>query len=159
MKISRDQEGIAHLVLIIVAIFVVGGIIAVMAYVNSHQSSIQTEVSNSQSQQAAQNNGAYPDLWAQAGLPEYPNGEVTDKRQGRDLADGVQVTVQTSDSLSVVSSFYETKLGNLGLIKQGNPPANELTYFAIFKNGNKQISLTLTKNDDGTTKIHGNYHE
>lgn len=159
MKIINNQKGIAHIVLIIIAIFVVGGAIAAVAYSNSNQSDIQTEVDNSQAQQAAQNDGSYPDLWAQAGLPEYPNGEVVDKRQGRNLVDGVQVTVQSSDSIADASGFYETKLGDLGLAKQGSPPATELSYFAIFKDGNKQISLTITKNDDGTTKIHGNYHE
>ena len=155
----NKQKGFAALILVIVAVFVVGGAIAAVVFINNNQSSIQQEVNESESQQAAQNDGSYPSLWDQASLPHYAGAEVTDKLQGRNLVDGVQVTLKTTDNLATVSTFYESALPALGLIKQGNPPSNDTTYFAVFKNGNKQFSLTLTTNDDGTIKIHGNYHE
>lgn len=156
----NNEKGVSAIVLIIIAVFVLGGAAAAVYYVQSNQSGIEDAVEEARDEQASQTSDELPSLYAQAGLP-VPDGTITKKRQGRDLSDGVQVTWETSDSIVSVKSFFDTEMTSRGFtLPSSNIPVNEFSYLGIYKNGDKQFTLTITKiGDTATKKIHVNYHE
>ena len=156
----KDQRGIAALILIIVGVFVVGGAVAALAYINANQTNISDQVDQAEQQQQAQTSQSYPDLWAQANLPEYPNATIIDKRQGTGLSDGVQVTFNTSASPADVEAYFDSEMSARGFDTPTSPGATELVYFGIYKKANTQLSVTATVNQDsGATKVHASYVE
>ena len=156
----NNEKGVSAVVLIIIAVFVLGGATAAVYYVQSNQSGIEDAVEEARDEQASQTSDELPSLYTQAGLP-IPNGTMTKKRQGRDLSDGVQVTWETSDSMANVKSFFDTEMTSRGFtLPSNNVLINEFSYLGIYKNGDKQFALTITKiGDTATNKIHVNYHE
>src|SRR5665811_315530 len=102
----KDQEGLAAIVLVIIAVFVIAGTSAAVFYIYNNQSDIEPQVIQAQEQEQSQLTQDYTDLWTQAGLPEYPNGTITKKREGRDLNDGVQITFTSPDTKDMIKSFY-----------------------------------------------------
>jgi hypothetical protein len=155
----KDQKGLAAIVLIIATVFVVAGVSAVVIYINNNQSSIEPQVDQSQQQQQSQLTQDYPSLWIQAGLPEYPNGTVTKKDEGRNLNDGAQVTFTTSDTKDTVKAFYDTEMANRGFDLPATPDPSSTTYFGIYKKGSAQFTLQITTDDDGTRKVLVKYVE
>jgi hypothetical protein len=150
-NLLEDQRGVAAIVWIIVALFVVGGSVAVMSYVNNNQADIQQQVDEAEQEQVAQNTGEYPNLWAEANMPEYPNGNVTKSREGRNLEDGVQVTFETSDDIATIKAFYDLEMPNRGFNLPSSPPAaSEYASFAIYTRGNTQFTLSITKIGEST---------
>ena len=131
-----------------------------MSYVNNNQSDIEQVVNESAVENAAQTTSDYPALWDEANLPEYPNAELTDKREGRNLGDGVQVTLETTDTISAIKAFYDSELSSRGFSLPATPEPNEFVYFGIYTMGNSQFTLTATK-IEGTpnNKIHVKYVE
>jgi len=159
---KNNQRGISTIIIvIIVALFVIGGAVAVIAYINNNQSDIQDVVEEAVQEQSQQMTDEYPDLYLQAGLPQYPNSELTKKRQGSNLNDGVQVTIETQDSIETAKSFFDTEMENRGFALPNDiASANEFAYFGIYKDGNKKFTITITKIEDtSNNKIHINYSE
>lgn len=94
-------------------------------------------------------------------MPEHPNGAITKKGEGRDLNDGVQVTLTTSDTKGTVKAFYDTEMTNRvkGLDLPGTPNPDASTYFGIYEKGSVQFTLQITPDDDGTRKVLVKYVE
>ncbi len=159
---KNNQRGTSTIIIvIIVALFVIGGTVAVVSYINNNRSEIEQVAEEAAQEQSTQMIDEYPDLYLQAGLPQYPNGELTEKRQGGNLNDGVQVTIETEDSIETVKSFFDTEMGNRGFtLSSDTASTNELTYLGIYTKGNKKFTLTITKiKDTSNNKIHINYSE
>ncbi len=159
--LKENQRGVSTIIAIIVAIFIIGGAAVVVIYINNNQTDIEQVVEESQSDQAAQTSSDLPSLYTQAGLPEYPNGAITDKREGNDLVDGVQVTWETSDTIETVKSFFDTELTNIGFdLPSSSVPASEYAYFGIYTDESKKFTLQIIKiGETSNNKIHVNYHE
>lgn len=104
-----NNKGFGPLVVIIAVIFVFGGALAVVTFMNNNQAEIEEAVEESQEAYEDQLTPGYPDLYTEAGLPEYPNGTITKKREGRDLEDGVQVTIESSDNILTAKAFDSSK--------------------------------------------------
>lgn len=155
----KDQRGSAAIVVIIIAVFVVAGASAAILYINSNKTDIEPQVAQSEQQEQSQLTQDYPDLWDQAGLPEYPNGSISKKDQGRNLNDGVQVTFTTPDTKDAVKAFYNTEMTGRGFEIPATPDSNPTTYFGIYKKGSAQLTLQITPNDDGTSKVLVKYVE
>ncbi len=159
---SAPRRGVLHpVILLIVGIFLVGGAFAAMNYINNNQTELETLVEESEQEYEASIGGEYPDLYLEAGLPEYPNGTIVKKREGRDLSDGVQVTWETDDSMAAAKGFFDTELGNIGFASQPNAlPLNDYAYLGVYNNGSKRFSLQITLIENTTSyKVHVVYSE
>ena len=160
MKKNIYPQASVSFVAIIIGFFVIGGASAAIIYVMNNQGVIGSEVDEVQEERAeqAQEDG-YPSLWMAAGLPEYPNGELTKTREGNDLIDGVQVTIETSDSMETVTLFWDSEMTSRGFISAGFP-GTEYATLVQYSTGTKIMSLQVTKIDDGPmNQIHIQYHE
>lgn len=149
MSYVPNKKGLIPIIAIIAGLLALGGIGAVYLYVMSNQATLEPAVEEAREERAAeaQANG-YPDLWAVAGLPEYPNGELTKTRQGRDLSEGAQVTVETSDAMATVTSFWDGEMASRGFTQSGFP-GNEFATMVRYENGSKLMTLQFTKIGDG----------
>lgn len=151
-NLLKNQRGAVAIVWIIVALFVVGGGVAVMSYVNNNQAGIQQQVDEAEQEQAAQNTGEYPGLWAEANMPEYPNGNVAKSREGRNLEDGVQVTFETSDDIATIKAFYDLEMSNRGFDPPSSLPGASTEYasYAQYTRGSAQFTLSITRIGEST---------
>ncbi len=155
------KKGSVSIIAIIAGIVAIGGVVALVAYVNNNQSDIEVMVDESRAERAeiAQENG-YPDLWIEAGLPEYPNGDLTKTREGSNLSDGVQVTVETGDSMSTIETFWDTSIMSFGFTKNPGFPGTDYATLLGYSNGSKSLTVQITKIDEGpNNKIYLQYHE
>lgn len=156
-----NKQGIIPIIAIIAGLLAIGGIAGVYTYVMNNQSTLEPAVEEARAERAAdaQQNG-YPDLWAEAGLPEYPNGTLTKIREGRHLADGVQVTFETTDPMATIKSFWDAELGALGLTEANTLPGNDYALLTRYTNGNKSLSLQITRiGESAEYKVYMQYHE
>ena len=140
IKYASYTRGLAP-ILIFVGIFALGGIVAGDAA-------------------AQEQSDGYPSLYIQSGMPKYPNGTLTKTRQGRNLSEGAQVTIETSDSMTTIKGFFDSELANRGLTDTMGLPVNEFSTMAIYKDGSKRFSLTITRIGNGPNyKIQISYRE
>jgi len=140
IKFASYARGLAP-ILIIVGIFALGGIVAGKVV-------------------AQEQSDVYPSLYILSGMPQYPKGTVTKTRQGRNLSEGAQVTIETSDSMTTIKGFFDSELANRGLTNTMGLPVNEFSTMAIYKDGPKRFSLTITRIGNGPNyKIQINYRE
>ena len=130
--------------MIILGLFALGGAVAVVSYVQDNQPPTQD----------------YPSLYLEAGLPHYPNATLTKKRQGDNMADGVQVTLETTDNIETIKSFFDQELGSSGFDLPIVPGESDVAYFGIYSQGDKKLNLQITKLEDSSNyKIHVLYSE
>ena len=161
MKKLFNSRGSIPIIAIIAGLVAIGGVAAVYNYVMTNESTLAPIIEESKTERAeiAQENG-YPALWAEAGLPEYPNGTLTKTREGRNLNDGIQVTLTTSDSNSVIKTFWDNEITSLGFTESPGFPGNEFAIVAQYKNGSRSLTLQITRIDDGpNNKVYLQYHE
>ena len=161
MKNQINNRGIIPIIAIIAGLVALGGVGAVLFYIQNNQATLEPAVEEARQERAemAQENG-YPSLWADAGLPEYPNGDLTKTRQGRNLSEGAQVTLETSDSMSDVILFWDSEMASLGFTSPAGMPGNEYATMKRYENGSKILTLQVTKIGETTNnKMHLMYRE
>ncbi|MBI4100892.1 hypothetical protein HY441_00255 [Candidatus Microgenomates bacterium] len=91
----------------------------------------------------------YPAAYTNADLPEYPGGEVTYLgNQEASVKDGIAILVTTSDSLSKVSTWYDTELKKQGWQAKGPSSGDDSFFTKTYTKGNQEYALTITSDDE-----------
>ncbi|GMR18988.1 MAG: hypothetical protein BMS9Abin34_111 [Patescibacteria group bacterium] len=146
----RNRQGLSFIIILIVLAAIAG---TVAVALNFFGGSSVSDLPQSDS-------STLPNLYTQAGLPVYPNGTVTDSRQGDILQAGVQVTWETSDDMATITSFFDSEMISRGFTSTDVLPGNEFASYAVYTDGNKRFSLTVTKiGETSDNKIHVVYSE
>jgi hypothetical protein len=157
----KQTQGSVPIIAIIAGLVALGGVGLVLSYIMNNEPTLAPIVEEVKDERAAQaQEDGYPSLWIEAGLPQYPNGSLTKTRQGRDLADGVQVTLETTDAFSAVASYLDTEMSSLGFAVQPGFAGTEYATMIRYASGPKILSVTMTKIGEGPmNKIHFQYQE
>ncbi len=161
----KEQKGfVSIVVLLAVTLVVAGGVYFVVANGNdSDGNNVDKIVAQATQEQINQansassellNNGAYPALYTQYGLPEYPGATLTyDGRTADNLADGISLKLTTSDGVQMVGAFYASAFGSLAGW-DFTPPnfSNDTLYGATATKSDENLryQLTVTKLPDET---------
>ena len=154
-------RGVIPIIAIIAGLVALGGAGAVLTYIMNNEATLRPAVEEARSERAAQAQAyGYPSLWVGAGLPEYSNGSLTKTREGRNLNEGVQVTIETSDPMLTVTSFWKDEMIGRGFSVAPGFPGTEYATMITYKSGTKTLKLTITKIGEGpNNKIHAVYAE
>ena len=157
---TMNNRGIIPIIAIIAGVMAVGGVLGLLAYLMNNEPTLSTAVNEARTERAQQAQiSGYPSLWVSAGLPQYSNATLTKTRQGSNLSEGVQVTLETSDQMSAIISYWNTQMSNRGFTQSGFP-GTEYATMVRYTNGTKLLTLQVTKIGSGSNnKIHANYHE
>jgi len=146
-------RGAIPIVAIIAGLIALGGVGAVLMYVNSNKSMLEGEVAEVRAERADQaQSGGYPSVWIQDNLPQYPGAKLTKTREGTSNAWGAQVTFETEDSLVDVQAYMITEMTARGYTKLMNLPANGFAFISQFKKGQAVFNAQGAKVGEGTTK-------
>ncbi len=162
---KRDQQGFATIVVLIgVILLISGGAYYVIATGeddagNTVQETVaqatQNQIDTAQADsEELLNDGDYPALYTQYGLPEYPNGTITyDGRTADNLQDGISLTITTADGVQAAGAFYANSFASLS-DWTFTPPnfSNDTLYGATADktDENLRYTLTVTKLPDHT---------
>lgn len=85
----------------------------------------------------------YPDAYIAAGLPQYPNGELTSLSKKSDtVSDDINVTINTNDALDTITKYYDEKLTALGWVATGvTSQISTDQYLKEYKKDNQTITV------------------
>ncbi len=153
MKKLTYTRGAIPIIAIIAFLIALGGVGAVLMYANSNQAELEGEVADVRAERAQQaQEGGYPSVWVEDGLPEYPGATITKAREGRSHAWGAQITLETTDSLADVKAYFDTEMTARGFVDAFNYPANEFSAMAQYRKGQATLGLQAAKVGDGPKK-------
>lgn len=94
----------------------------------------------------------YPEAYEQAGLPKYPNAEVTYLGNGDDTSkDGVFIYLNTQDGIEIVSDFFDKELTANGWhLPDNRKSSTDGLITRTYLKDNQEFSLIFAR--DETTK-------
>ncbi len=164
MRMKSNNDGfVTIVVLIAITLIISGGVYYVIASGNDEDgNSVQETVATATQDQinssnnSAPTSSAYPALYQQYNLPEYPGATITDSgRTSDNLNDGISLELTTSDDLTTIGAFYSSAFSSLAGWSY-SPPAHPVptVYGATATKSDESLryQLTATKLPD-TTKI------
>lgn len=94
---------------------------------------------------------SYPQLYADASLPVYPNSWITNKGKQHDsLEEGIKLKLRSIDPMESIIAFYELQMGQRGWVSPTDAP-EDVEGFYVNKFINGPESVTFTIEDQGAT--------
>lgn len=152
----KNQQGFIHIIILVaVALVAAGGVYYVVAQgIDSQGNTVEetTSVTQDQIDEANANNdellndGDYPALYKQYGLPEYPGATIKyDGRTADSLDDGISLKLTTSDDVQTVGAFYADEFASLDGWTYTPPNfSNETLYGATAEKSDEGLRYQLT---------------
>lgn len=146
-KKSNANKVVAIILIVLFVLLLLGGVGTYLVY-----KFVTNKVDNGAEQinQLAQEIQQYPDSYKQAGLPEYPNAELTSlSKKDATVHDGVSLVLSSKDSAAKVAEYYDTQLKAKGWVADGEPtPFESDFYYRTYKKGDEQYAVTVQTSTD-----------
>ena len=159
----KNQQGFIHIIILIaVTLVAVGGVYYVIAQgldnqdntVEETTSVTQDQINDANANNELLNDGDYPALYKQYGLPEYPGATIEyDGRTADSLDDGISLKLTTSDDVQTVGAFYADEFASLDGWTYTPPNfSNESLYGATAEKADEELryQLIVTNLPDNT---------
>jgi hypothetical protein len=122
-------------------------ITAFVIYTRLNNVSNETSNTNSNSSSSVE----YPQLYKDADLPEYNLATlVDDGRQVTSIEDGIRLDLESDESVSTISAYYEKEMESLGWTIPTQKVPITTVYLSSYTKDGLTFQITITKLDENT---------